>query len=265
MEKNPELVLQLKQAPNARERALLLDIDYSANVATSWRLRLATAAITAGYLVVMAFTMLYLGASGKSFLVSELVDGAFAAAAVAIVALLVGGIAIQLLSSTAMPPLRQQYIADGLQVAAGPLALVVALALLPDVSRVVCVVLYPPLAGLFGLLGVQQLPLAIALNDRNLLRVVQVTRTLPPELTLLGGRARWLVAYFALCLAEVLGISLLLAVSPLWAIAAVPLRTGLALAGLRALWSGGARAGVVYNGVAAAVFLIAGLTAAAIA
>jgi len=268
MEDDAELTVLLKQARTSRERAALLGVDYRAITQTSWRLRGLTSAILVVYLIsafFIAWIVLSAGAGSTiDVLLVDLLAGTVHAAIVAIVSLVVCSVSIQLLAKSAIEPLRQQFIAVSLQCVTSTLGLLFFVATVPSEELGTLMVFFPVFTAAMGLIGVQQLPLAITLNDRNLQTIVRATRAIPAELSLLGGRARWLTLYFGLTLLEATGIMLLIVTVPVAVIAIVPLQVAAAIGVIRAAWASGASAGLPIAAAGAAVFLIAGVTAAAI-
>lgn len=259
MARDDSLALQLRQAPNARERARLLDVDWDRVVGAYWRLTAGTAAI--GILFVVALlTMAMTELSGQTIAIRPVLDGLIAALVVAIARLLVSGVAIQLLSSSRLSPLRQQLIAVPLEAATGTVGLLVAFAILPYQSDGGLILGFALVGSLFSVIGVQSLPIAILFNDPNLQAVVTVTKQIPADLTLLGGRARWVLAYFTLALLEATAIALLFWAAPVSAALVVPVHAAVSALVARTAWVRGAASGLVVAGTATAVLLATAVT-----
>lgn len=271
MARDRELALQLKRAPNAQERGWLLDIDYDFVAATNWRLTGGLVAISVVYLLVFfvtVWTLLSVASPGSGELiitVRPLLDGCFAGVAVAFVRLLVSGVAAQLLSSTRLSALRQQEIAVPLNSVAGCVGLLVVFGILPSESNGAVILGFALFGGLMGLMGIHSLPFAIAINDPNLPKVVEVMKALPADMTLLGGRVRWILVCFAIGLVDATAISLIFSMWPVAALLVVPAHAVIAVVVIRCLWEKGAEASMRVAAVAAIAFFAAAVSAAVIA
>jgi len=260
MARDDTLAQQLKAAPNSAERARLLGIDWSGIVGAFWRLSVGSGLVAVAYTVVFLF-IVWTQLAGQLIAVRPVLDGLIAALIVAIARLVVSGVVIQLLSSSRLDPLRQQLIAVPLESVTGTVGLLVAFAILPPESDAGLIFGFTVIGTLLSIVGIQSLPIAILFNDPNLQAVVKVTKEIPAQLTLLGGRARWVLAYFTLALVEATGIALLFWVAPIAAILVVPVHAGVAAFVARIAWVRGAPAGLVVAGSATVVFLAAGVTA----
>lgn len=283
------LSLELAEAPDARARAVLLGLDYDALVATAKRLAVGTAVILGVLILALAGLLAVMillgdgepgdGEPGDGLLADPVLDGEllldvvalFAGAGIAFVPFIIAFLACNavVMKLIHVPVRRQQLVSTGL------FSLLWATAILTTVLVIDAL----PIAGPFAIMGVvitaaiitvtinsttATLPIALARNRAMLPAVVRQYRSLPPWMTALGGRVRWMLAtVVAGIVGDVLAV-ITVSSEPVAALPIVVVMVGAAvvsidqgLRGRAAAWLGAQAAGVAaIAAIAVAVALV---------